>query len=195
MQTLQQEFLDTLGTRFAWLADEWFLIAGQDLPPESIYEDYPQLENGVGSIRSFLSAFQVQSKTFPARISPDRHLTWVVGNVVEKAFKPIQTRFNEIEGLHLDLVGIASRYWGQDLTVTGLLTGQDLLDTLSDRPCGDAILVPSVMLKHGETCFLDDRTVEELEQHLQTPILICEGLSGLIKTVLNANGTDRINTG
>ncbi|MGA1411539.1 MAG: TIGR03279 family radical SAM protein [Prochlorotrichaceae cyanobacterium] len=184
VQPLQAEFLGRWGTRFAWLADEWFLIAGQDLPPESIYEDYPQLENGVGSIRSFLSAFHTESCQFPTQVTPARQLTWVVGNVVAKAFQPIQARFNQIEGVHLDLVGIASEYWGQDLTVTGLLTGQDLLKALQDRDCGDAILLPSVMLKHGETCFLDDRTVAELEQQLQVPILICEGLSGLITRVL-----------
>ncbi|MEY2978808.1 MAG: TIGR03279 family radical SAM protein [Prochlorotrichaceae cyanobacterium] len=188
VQPLQAEFLGQWGSRFAWLADEWFLIAGQDLPPESIYEDYPQLENGVGSIRSFLSAFQRESRQFPAQVTPARHLTWVVGNVVAKAFQPIQVRFNQIAGVHLDLVGIASGYWGQDLTVTGLLTGQDLLKALQDRDCGDAILLPSVMLKHGETCFLDDRTVAELEQQLQVPILICEGLSGLITTVLEWDG-------
>ena len=188
VQPLQAEFLGRWGTRFAWLADEWFLIAGQDLPPESIYEDYPQLENGVGSIRSFLSAFHAESHQFPTQVTPARQLTWVVGNVVAKAFQPIQARFNQIEGVHLDLVGIASEYWGQDLTVTGLLTGQDLLKALQDRDCGDAILLPSVMLKHGETCFLDDRTVAELEQQLQVPILICEGLSGLITRVLEWGG-------
>ncbi len=184
VQALQGEFLERFGTRFAWLADEWFLIAGQDLPPASFYEDYPQLENGVGSIRSFISAFEALSSNFPPQITPDRHLTWVVGNVVAKAFQPIQARLNQIQGLQVDLVGIASRYWGQELTVTGLVTGQDLLETLHDRPCGDGILLPSVMLKHGETCFLDDRTVGELEQKLQVPILICEGVSGLIQQIL-----------
>ena len=184
VQSLQGEFLDRFGTRFAWIADEWFLIAGQDLPPASLYEDYPQLENGVGSIRSFLAEFEALSPTLPPQISPDRHLTWVVGNVVAKAFQPIQARLNQIQGLQVDLVGIASRYWGQDLTVTGLVTGQDLLETLSDRPCGEAILLPSVMLKHGETCFLDDRTVADLEQQLQVPVLICEGVSGLIRQIV-----------
>jgi putative radical SAM enzyme (TIGR03279 family) len=193
VQSLQEEFLERFGTRFAWLADEWFLIAGQDLPPASFYEDYPQLENGVGSIRSFLSAFEALSPTLPSQLSPDRHLTWVVGNVVAQAFQPIQARLNQIQGLQVDVVGIASRYWGQDLTVTGLVTGQDLLETLSDRPCGEAILLPSVMLKHGETCFLDDRTVAELEQELQVPILICEGIPGLIQQILSNCSTQRTN--
>jgi putative radical SAM enzyme (TIGR03279 family) len=182
---LQTQFLQHWGTRFAWLADEWFLIAGQDLPPESIYEDYPQLENGVGSIRAFLSEFATQSTQFPTQVNPPRRWTWVVGNVVEKAFSPLATRFNQVEGITLELVGVASQYWGQSLTVTGLLTGQDLYQALQHRDCGDGILLPSVMLKHDDTCFLDDWTVEDLQQQLQTPIHICHGLSGLINTVFS----------
>lgn len=184
VQPLQAQFLQKFGSRFAWLADEWFLIAGQALPSSTIYEDYPQLENGVGSIRSFLSQFMEISQTFPAQINPPRRLIWVVGNVVEQAFRPLQNRFNQIEGLHIHLLGIASTYWGQALTVTGLLTGSDLKMALKNSDRGDGILLPSVMLKQGDTCFLDDLTVKDLEAELETPIYICHGLSGLVEQVL-----------
>ena len=184
VQPLQAQFLQKFGSRFAWLADEWFLIAGQPLPPQTVYEDYPQLENGVGSIRSFLSEFMEMSQTFPRQIHPPRHLLWIVGNVVEQAFIPLQNRFNQIEGLQVDLLGIASTYWGQALTVTGLLTGSDLKMALKNSDRRDGILLPSLMLKQGEPCFLDDITVQELEAELQTPIYICHGLSGLIEQAL-----------
>lgn len=180
VQPLQHKFLQQLGSRFAWLADEWFLIAGEDLPSTASYEDYPQLEDGVGSIRSFLQDFAHAAEDLPAQVEPSRQLIWVVGNVVAQAFQSIETRLNQVSGLSVKLVGLASGYWGQSLTVTGLLTGQDLLAGLADRDLGDGILLPSVMLKYGEACFLDDMTVAEVSDRLQTPIWICDGMDGLI---------------
>ncbi|MFB2980438.1 DUF512 domain-containing protein [Microseira sp. BLCC-F43] len=163
-----------------WLADEWFLIAGQELPPESHYENYPQIDNGVGSIRLFLRQFEEAAKRLPKQVSPPRKLTWVVGNAVELAFQPILQRLNGVEGLEINMVALCSDYWGQQITVTGLLTGQDLLAGLQGRELGDAILLPSLMLKHGDSRFLDDMTVEELADKLGIKIVPVSGVKGLI---------------
>ncbi|NJM56811.1 MAG: DUF512 domain-containing protein [Synechococcales cyanobacterium RU_4_20] len=184
VQSIQAEFQGRFGSRFAWLADEWFLIAGRELPAAASYEDYPQLENGVGSIRAFLDQFQAAAARLPAAVSPARQFTWVVGNVVEKAFEPLQARLNKVEGLQVTLRGIASHYWGQSLTVTGLLTGEDLIRNLSDQPLGDALLLPSVMLKHGESRFLDDLTVADVSLQLKVPIRIAQGIDGLLDACL-----------
>ena len=187
VQALQAEFLRDYGTRLAWLADEWFLIAGQPLPPVAIYEDFPQLEDGVGSIRSFLQSFMAATQALPAHVHPPRRLTWVVGNVVEQAFGPIADRLNGVAGLSVTLVGLASDYWGQALTVTGLLTGQDLVAGLQDRDLGEGLLLPSVMLQQGtldrgdDRRFLDDRTVAEVAAALGIPILICDGIEELLE--------------
>ncbi len=183
VQALQTKFRQKLGTTFAWLADEWFLIAGCELPPTSHYEDYPQLDNGVGSIRQFIEQFQdvAVEKLHVTSLYPPRRLTWVVGNAVEKAFEPLLNQLNQVEGLKVNMVALCSQYWGQTITVTGLLTGQDLLQGLQGRDLGDAILLPSVMLKHGDTRFLDDMTVEELALRLGTPILPVGGVEALIE--------------
>jgi putative radical SAM enzyme (TIGR03279 family) len=185
VQSLQATFRQQLGTTFAWLADEWFLIGREPLPPESHYEDYPQLGNGVGSIRQFLKQFRVAAKRLPASISPPRRLTWVVGNAVEQAFQPIAQRLNQINGLNLTMVALNSNYWGQQITVTGLLTGQDLAQGLRDRDLGDGILLPSVMLKHDDACFLDDMTVDDLAQQLSTPIWRVGTIEELLETCIN----------
>ncbi|WP_338441889.1 TIGR03279 family radical SAM protein [Synechococcus elongatus IITB4] len=186
VEALQSQFQAELGSRFAWLADEWYLIAGQPLPAASWYEQYPQLENGVGSIRSFISEFERQAEALPPQIAPSRRLTWVVGNVVEQAFQPLQARLNRVQGLQVDLVGLASRYWGQALTVTGLLTGQDLIESLGDRDLGDGLLLPSVMLRHGDRCFLDDLTIADVERALNVPIYVAEGITGLLEQCLRS---------
>ncbi len=181
VQQLQAKFRQQFGSNFAWLADEWFLIAQQELPPESHYEDYPQIDNGVGSIRQFIKQFQaIAKKMLPTRIKTPRRLTWVVGNAVAQAFQPLVRQLNEVEGLTVNLVPLPSNYWGQEITVTGLLTGQDLLLGLQGKDLGDGILLPSLMLKHDDTKFLDDMSVEQLSQQLNARIITVSGIEDLI---------------
>jgi len=181
VQKLQAEFSKKLKSNCVWLVDEWFLIAGQELPPESHYEDYPQIDNGVGSIRLFLRKFAEAANNLPLQIFPSRTFTWVVGNAVELAFQPIQQRLNQVEGLQVNMAAFPSRYWGQNISVTGLLTGQDLLENLHGKDLGDGILLPALMLKHGDTRFLDDMTVNEVADKLGTRIFPVSGVEGLIE--------------
>ncbi len=186
VQALQEKFRYQLGSTFAWLADEWFLIAGEELPPESHYEDYPQIGNGVGSIRQFIKQFQETAREMlPPCIEVPHRFTWVVGNAVEQAFVPLVQQLNAVAGLELQLAALRSEYWGQDITVTGLLTGQDLLNGLAGKDLGEGILLPSLMLKHGDTLFLDDKSVEEVASQLGTPILPVGGIEELLETCIN----------
>ncbi|MEG4857775.1 TIGR03279 family radical SAM protein [Microcoleus sp. K1-B6] len=172
-------------SRCIWLADEWFLIAGLDLPSAADYEDYPQIGNGVGSIRQFIQQFETAfEKLQPMPVEPERKLVWVVGNAVEKAFEPIVQQLNQIPGLSVNMAALCSNYWGQTITVTGLLTGQDLLEALQGRDLGDGILLPSVMLKQGEPRFLDDMTLEQLASSLKTRILPVSGVEELISAAI-----------
>ena len=185
VEFLQSKFRQQLGSNFAWLADEWYLIAQQELPPPSHYEDYPQIGNGVGSIRQFIQQFQATAREIlPKQISPPRRFTWVVGNAVEYAFQPLVKQLNEVSGLEVDLAPLKSNYWGQEITVTGLLTGADLLENLSGKDLGEAILLPSLMLKHGEDLFLDDLSLEEVAKQLETPIFPVNGIEELLNTCI-----------
>ncbi len=187
VQTLQHRFRAELGSTVAWLADEWFLIAGQELPSAAHYEDYPQIGNGVGSIRLFLQQFEQAALDLPTQLTPSRSLTWVVGNTVEQAFQPILHRLNQVEGLTVTMAALRSNYWGQAMTVTGLITGQDILGALQEKELGDALLVPSLMLKHGTTEFLDDLTIEEVAQILQTPVVqVGNGAADLVQACLHS---------
>ncbi|BCX13355.1 MAG: radical SAM protein [Thermosynechococcus sp.] len=181
VQALQQQFERQWQTPFAWLADEWFLIAGWPLPPAAHYQDYPQLSNGVGTIRLFLEEFDLHAQQLPQRLPRSRHLSWVVGNTVAQAFEPLVARLNQIENLRLDLYALASDYWGQQMSVTGLLTGHDLIYHLKGKPLGDRLLLPSLMLKHDAPIFLDDVPLATVEEALGVPIqVVSGGAAGII---------------
>ncbi len=187
VQTLQREFSEKLGGQFAWLADEWFLIARSPLPPESHYEDYPQIGNGVGSIRQFIKEFQQKAQDYlPPAIAEKRQFTWVVGNAVEQAFEPLVEQLNQVENLTVNLAALNSDYWGQEITVTGLLTGQDLVVKLTGRDLGEGILLPALMLKHDDTCFLDDLQVADVAQQLLTTIYPVANVESLLERCVNA---------
>jgi len=187
VQTLQKRFLQKYKTNIVWLADEWFLIARKELPSEADYEDYPQIGNGVGSIRQFIKEFQtVAKKRLPKSITPSRQLTWVVGNAVEYAFEPLVKRLNQVKGLKIELLPLNSEYWGQEITVTGLLTGFDLLNGLAGKNLGEGIILPSVMLKQDEAKFLDDLTVTEVSEKLNIPIYPVNGVKELIDLCLSS---------
>lgn len=185
VQMLSRQFRQQFGSSVVWLADEWFLIAGEELPSESEYEEYPQIDNGVGSIQLFLKQFAtVAAELLPPKVYPQRKFTWVVGNAVEKAFQPILKRLNSVEGLEVNMRALCSDYWGQNISVTGLLTGHDLLLNLEGQDLGDGILLPDVMLKNGELVFLDDMSIEELAGKLNTKILPVAGVEDLINTCI-----------
>jgi NifB/MoaA-like Fe-S oxidoreductase len=113
-----------------------------------------------------------------------------VGNAVEHAFQPIVQRLNQIGNLTFEMCSIASQFWGQTLTVTGLLTGQDILSTLSSRSLGDALLLPAVTLKDGER-FLDDLSWLDLERILAKPVIrVSGGASGLLQAIKQAADSD-----
>lgn len=190
VELLQAEFRRKHDSTFVWLADEWYLIAGRSLPASADYEDYPQLGNGVGSIRRFIDEFQDEIAHCESD-GRERTYTWVVGNAVAEAFAPIVARLNQFAGLRIQLVALASAYWGQTMTVTGLLTGQDLLQSLRARDLGDGILLPAVMLKHDEAKFLDDLTVEVLAQELRTPIIPVTNITDFLEVIgLIPSGSD-----
>ena len=184
VEARQAQHRKQLGTRFTWLSDEWYLIAGLPLPPRDEYEDLPQQENGVGSIRAFLEALDQATTDLPGRVPHPRRCSWVVGRIVEQALKPVTDRLNAVDGVSLLLHGLPSPYWGQDQVVTGLLTGRDLIDGLQGRDLGDELLLPSVMLRQGQPVFLDDMTLDTLRAALPVPVRVVEGAADIVASVL-----------
>ena len=186
VEPLQKEFQTKFESNFVWLSDEWYLIAGLSLPSRASYEDFPQQENGVGSIRAFLASLDEATTNLPQAVEKPVKSSWVVGRLVETALEPVLKRLNAVEGVHLTLHGLPSPYWGQDQVVTGLLTGQDLLEGLMDQDLGDQLLLPSVMLRQGDPVFLDDMTLDQLRATLPVPIRIVHGAAEIVASALGS---------
>ncbi|MBW3041160.1 TIGR03279 family radical SAM protein [Prochlorococcus marinus] len=184
VESMQKIFYESTGSRFAWLSDEWYLLAKQPLPTLNSYEDFPQKENGVGSIRSFLKAMDEATTNLPKKIHQKRTCSWVVGKLVENELLKPKKRLNKIDNLQLHLYGIPSPYWGQEQIVTGLLTGQDLIQGLKDKELGDELLLPSVMLRQGEKIFLDDMTLQDLCSSLNVSIRIVHDAQDIVNKAL-----------
>jgi len=184
VEPMQKKFCNSTGSRFAWLSDEWYLIAKKPLPSLNSYEDLPQKENGVGSIRSFLKAMDEATRNLPIKINQKRTCSWVVGKLVENELRKPCRRLNKINNLIFQLYGLPSPYWGQEQIVTGLLTGQDLIKGLQGKELGDELLLPSVMLRQGEKIFLDDMTLQELSSSLNVSIRIVHDAQDIVNKAL-----------
>ncbi|MBO6959624.1 MAG: TIGR03279 family radical SAM protein [Prochlorococcus marinus CUG1438] len=184
VEKIQASLQISLGTRFCWLADEWYLIAGINLPSYKTYENMPQESNGVGSIRSFLKILSAKTKNLPKKVKQPKKVSWIVGKLVYEALIPIVEKLNLIDGLKINLYGLPSIYWGQEQVVTGLLTGEDLIYGLKNKDLGESIYIPSIMLKLNSDLFLDDKNIKEVEDQLKTKIHVLDESNDIIRTLI-----------
>ncbi|MBP1756253.1 MAG: hypothetical protein H6Q59_2651 [Firmicutes bacterium] len=170
----QNIFLTHYGTRFIYASDEWYIKAELPIPEADSYEGYPQIENGVGLIRSLQEEFK---EYFEDLIGDDRTrtLSLATGVLAAPYIKQLIQKLNEkYPKVKVEVYTILNHYFGTDITVAGLITGGDITTQLNDHFLGDALLIPDVMLRNGETVLLDDVTVAEMENTLQTKIRIVQ---------------------
>ena len=172
----QKKLYDRYGLHFIHASDEWYILAGRELPEEERYDGYLQLENGVGMLRLQMEEFSEgmedlkQSKTLPAVLE---EISIATGRL---AYPYIQRMAEEMmdtfPNLKIHVYEIVNEFFGELITVSGLLTGQDILKQLKGKALGSRLLLPQNVLRSGEDVFLDDYTKTELENSLQVPINI-----------------------
>lgn len=163
----QKECRRWKNTAFVWPADELYLLSGLPVPAEEDYEDYPQLENGVGLVRLFWDDFN--RIILPERLPSPAEFLCATGESGSYALKPVVERLSGIAGLKIGMRVVANSFFGPSVTVTGLLTGQCLLKGLKNTPPGSKVLLPDVMLKDG--MFLDNLTPDDVAQRLGIQLL------------------------
>ena len=158
------------GTRMIHASDEWYLLAGLPLPEEEDYEGYPQLENGVGMVRSMNEEVDWCLKEIKGdkRV---RKLTLITGMLAEPVIREqVEKICKKFPNIDAKVYGIRNEFFGEQITVAGLVTAQDIIAQLKEKELGDVLLVPEVMLRSGEEVFLDDLTVSDVEKALQTRV-------------------------
>ena len=160
-------------TNFAQLSDEFFILTNSDIPDKKYYKHYAQLDDGVGTTRIILDDFAKREKKLPKKIKDKKNFHFILSKSSLKAFDIIAERLNQIENLNIVKVVVESKFFGDDINVSGLIVGSDILSALKNQQNLNIVL-PSIMLKPYTTSFLDDITVEDLEKKLNSKIHIIE---------------------
>ncbi len=168
----QGDFLERGGSRFVFAADELYLRARLPFPPEEEYESFDQLENGVGLIPLFRS--EAQDALLEARPLKAPPVSLVTGESFAKELGVFALRLQEKTGVPIAVHSVSNDFFGGDVTVTGLLTGRDILAQLKGKDLGGVLLLPDVLLRQGEEVLLDDLTPVDLERELGLPVRIVD---------------------
>jgi putative radical SAM enzyme (TIGR03279 family) len=160
----RQRLLKEIGTRFVFASDEFYVVANRTIPEYDTYEDFLQIENGVGLIASLTEEFECakRERKVPANISKKTSVTGV------SAYKYIDALVKSVTD-NVEVVPIINTFFGKTITVTGLITGGDIINTLRGKDLGKELLIPSVMLNY-DGVFLDDMTVSDVEKELNIKV-------------------------
>ena len=172
------------GTHFIHASDEWYLLAEWPLPEADNYDGYIQLENGVGMIRLLMDEFEEAMRQLAEEeageetdeaLLPDRtrvhRLSLATGLLAAPFLMQLSEKCHEAyPNYEITVYPIVNEFFGERITVSGLITGQDLEKQLKGRDLGEKLLLPCNMLRSGEEVFLDDMTLTELKESLQVPI-------------------------
>ena len=173
-----------IGTNFVFPSDEFYLQAKRDVPSDSAYEGYEQIDNGVGLVRALLTEFDeayVELEPKWKKSVPARHeLAIACGVSIAPVLRDLVEN-HPVTGVHVSVVPLVNHFFGETVTVSGLLTGGDLVDQMRSVSC-ERILITEVMLRDGEDTFLDDMTLSDAERALNRPI-----------TVVGRRGEDLLN--
>ena len=170
----QKRVFAEYGVHFIHASDEWYILAEEELPEESRYDGYLQLENGVGMLRLLLEEFKEaleEAKKDKRYVSCEGSMTMATGKLAYPYIRRMAEQMMEaFPKLHIQVYAIRNDFFGERITVSGLLTGQDIRKQLTGKELGDRLLLPQNVLRSGENYFLDDITVPELEKALQVKV-------------------------
>ncbi len=168
----QDYMYENHGTHFIHASDEWYLLADEPLPQEETYDGYLQLENGVGMLTllkdEFQEALTEAVSEHKYRTDKKEKITLVTGRLAHPTIQELAKQvMNAYPSMEIEVVAITNEFFGEMITVSGLLTGQDIISQLKGRDLGSRVLLPQNVLRSGENYFLDDITIPQLEETLQ----------------------------
>ncbi len=171
VEKYQKKLLGENGSRFVWASDEFYVKAGIPVPGGETYEDYPQLENGVGLLAKFEEDF---AYALGNAAKCKRKLSVATGVSAYEFIKAHAEILNKKLGCDITVYQIENRFFGDTVTVAGLIVGRDIYETLKDKDLGERLIIPSVMLREFQDVFLDNMTVSRLEEKLNVKITVAD---------------------
>lgn len=164
----QKKFQQEEGRTFLYLGDEFYFLAGREVPPTDFYDGFPQLDNGIGLTRSFINDWELTRQNDPSNGYDEPFIIDVVtGTAVAPVLEQLAKSLT-VKNLQVRIVPVENRHFGSTVNVSGLLTAKDILDTLADMPeagARQALIIPEPALRAGEDIFLDDMTLQEFAAH------------------------------
>ncbi len=161
-------------------SDEFFLLAGKKIPPAKYYGNFSQLEDGVGSIRMLLEDFK--GLDIPKKINKKTKILFATSFAAKSALDIISSKLNRTENLTTEVVPVKSNYWGQDITVAGLITTEDLIAALQGKEC-DFVVIPSVMLRPYSEDFLDGQTLSYVKSKTKKEFFVINNIYSMKELV------------
>ncbi len=171
MDRFRAKFLEKYGTRLVFPADEFYITAERPLPSDEEYEDYTQYENGVGMLRSLIDEFESACDNAEDEDVKPCSTSMAVGELPYKYIREIiEKAEKKWHNINCKVYKIRNDFFGETITVTGLITGQDLIAQLKDKPLGDTLLLSESMIKKNDVVFLDDYTIADVEKALNITI-------------------------
>ncbi len=167
---------------FVVYSDEWFLISKKDVPNYSEF-DFDLTENGVGLVSKFIANLNNDKKLFPKKIPQKKIITIITGDLIHDTFENhVLPELTKIENLKIQLKKIKNKFFGESVTVSGLLTGKDIVDQLEGHKLGDEVWATERILNDEKTLTLDDMTIDEISLKLKVPLkLSSDSLLDLFK--------------
>ena len=181
----QEKFVKKYGSHIVYVADEMYIQAGVPIPPYESYEDFPQLEDGIGMIAKFEHEFnQKLAKTKAKELK--KEVSIVTGKITYSFIRSLADKLEaKFKGLKINVYAITNNFFGTKITVTGLITGQDIINQLKGKDLGEYLIISQTTLKSDSPTFLDDLKVKDVENALKVKIRVskCTG-NDLIRTVV-----------
>lgn len=166
-------------------SDEFFLLAGREIPPAKYYGKFSQLEDGVGAIRLLLEDFKKLS--IPKSIKRPIKILFATSYAAKTAIETVCKKLDKVKNLSTEVVPVKSNYWGQDITVAGLITTDDLIKSLKNKDC-DFVVIPSVMLRPYSEDFLDGKTLSYVKEKIGKDFFVIQNIYSMKEL------TDYLNT-
>ncbi|KHD38004.1 Fe-S oxidoreductase [Clostridium acetobutylicum] len=189
IKPIQEKFIKEIGSPFVRLSDEFYVLSGIPIPKAEFYGEFEQFEDGIGMIRTFRDNINMSLDNLKTDIH--KSFTMVTGVLayeeIENAAKMLMAKSG---GLKINVIKVINEFFGEKITVAGLLTGRDILNYLKRNEVGDYIILPSNMLKSDEDVFLDDVKVSDIEKELNKKVLVCNYSGEDLVDIINKNGRE-----